>query len=184
MFRVRLPERHHDVHPTSADALQPPAMCLGRDVFRNTVLGRPAKYFDQAMIGHRPVSTEVLWTGSVGQLFRYPVKSMQGETVEQLTIGSGGVEGDRSLALLDRESGNVVSAHHPQKWGLLLHCSARWKGEPNRGGEIVVTLPDGSEERAGPHLEAVLSELLGRRVGLIREAPDGGSYEYLHPDIE
>jgi len=86
--------------------------------------------------------------------------------------------------LLDVESGRVASAHHPAKWGLLLHCSARWEGEPSAGGTVVVTLPDGSEAPAGPRVERLLSDLLGRRVQLIREAPEGGSYEIVHPDIE
>lgn len=108
---------------------------------------------------------------------------MQGERVDELRIKRGGVAGDRSYALLDLQTGRVASAHHPGKWGLLLHCSARWAGDPDAGGEVVVTLPDGTEERAGPHLEHLLSRLLGRQVGLIREAPQGGAYEILHPDI-
>ncbi len=124
------------------------------------------------------------WAGTIGALYRYPVKSMQGESVSRLDVGTGGVSGDRSLALLDLDSGRVVSAHHPQKWGSLLECRARWDGEPDAGGCVVVILPDGSEEPAGPGLEAKLSDLLGRRVGLIREAPEGGSYEIVHPDLE
>ena len=124
------------------------------------------------------------WSGVVGELFRYPVKSMQGERVGGLAVGPGGVVGDRALALLDLSTGHVASAHHPQKWGALLHCAARWEGDPDAGGSIVVTLPDGGEEAAGPRLERLLSDLLGRRVALIRKAPAGGAYEIVHPDIE
>ena len=118
-------------------------------------------------------------TAEVLTLFRYPVKSMQGESVEVLDVNPGGIDGDRSLALLDVESGRICSAHHPLKWGALLHCRARWED-----GRIVVTLPDGRQLEAGPELEEAISALTGRRVRLIREPPEAGSYEIVHPDVE
>ena len=39
--------------------------------------------------------------GTVAQLWRYPVKSFQGEEVERLAIGPGGAAGDRTLAVVD-----------------------------------------------------------------------------------
>jgi uncharacterized protein YcbX len=108
---------------------------------------------------------------------------MQGERVEQITLDPGGVEGDRAVALLDVETNTVASAHHPGKWGLLLRCQARWEGEPS-DGEIVVTMPDGTDHTVGPMLEAELSRLLGRRVTFVRENPEGGSYEIVHPEVD
>lgn len=120
---------------------------------------------------------------AVRALWRYPVKSMQGEAVQSVHLHPGGVEGDRALALLDLDTGRVASAHHPDVWGPLLQCQARWDGEPG-AGEVVVRLPDGREVSAGPRLERELGELVGRRVVLIRENPEGGSYEILHPDVD
>jgi uncharacterized protein YcbX len=63
----------------------------------------------------------VTLTGTVASLFRYPVRSMQGERVEFLDMKAGGANGDRTFALLDVDSGQVASAHHPDKWAALLH---------------------------------------------------------------
>jgi uncharacterized protein YcbX len=46
---------------------------------------------------------------------------MQGERVEFLDMKAGGANGDRTFALLDVDSGQVASAHHPDKWAALLH---------------------------------------------------------------
>src|SRR5262252_10558843 len=45
--------------------------------------------------------------GQVEALFRYPVKSMRGESLESATLGWHGLEGDRRLALrrLEERSG-------------------------------------------------------------------------------
>lgn len=126
--------------------------------------------------------SEVLAEGVVAALYRYPVKSMQGEQVTELSLSTRGAAGDRALALLDRASGLVASAHHPGKWGKLLQCSAR-HGRDGAVEEILVTLPDGEELAAGPELERRLVVLLGREVSLIRAAPADGRYEIVHPDV-
>ena len=41
----------------------------------------------------------------VVSLWRYPVKSMQGEELPAATIGELGIEGDRQWALVDLETG-------------------------------------------------------------------------------
>jgi uncharacterized protein YcbX len=122
--------------------------------------------------------------GSVAALYRYPVKSMQGEQVSSLYIGPGGIAGDRAFALIEVATGRVASAHHPGKWGRLLQCRARWQGDAATGGVVVVTLPDGAEEPVGESLERRLCALLGREVRFIREAPEGGRYEIVHPDVD
>jgi uncharacterized protein YcbX len=43
--------------------------------------------------------------GRVTELYRYPVKSMQGLAVESLQLGPDGVEGDRGRALIETASG-------------------------------------------------------------------------------
>ena len=48
--------------------------------------------------------------GVVAQLWRYPVKSFQGEQVEQLDLGPGGAAGDRTLAVVDPAARKVLSA--------------------------------------------------------------------------
>jgi uncharacterized protein len=48
--------------------------------------------------------------GSVAELWRFPVKSMKGEQLQEVTVTEQGVLGDRAYALIDGETGKVVSA--------------------------------------------------------------------------
>ena len=56
--------------------------------------------------------------GMVKDLFRYPVKSMQGERLREVDIGPQGVIGDRAYALREA-NGRVMTA---KKWPTLLEC--------------------------------------------------------------
>jgi hypothetical protein len=106
--------------------------------------------------------------GTVAELWRYPVKSMQGEQLRQAHVTEAGVEGDRAFALIDAETGNIASAKRPSRWGRLLEASARLAGS----GAATITLPDGEalatdDDRA----EKLLSEFIGRDVRLESTAP-------------
>jgi uncharacterized protein YcbX len=116
--------------------------------------------------------------GTVAALYRYPVKSMQGEQVRTMEVSQRGVSGDRAVALLDCETSQIASAHHPGKWAVLLHCSARWEHDA-----ILVTLPDGDTMPVGAELEARISALSERSVRFIREAPPDAQYEFMLPDV-
>ena len=90
--------------------------------------------------------------GTVAQLWRYPVKSFQGEPVEELAIAPGGTAGDRILAVVDPAAEKVLSA---KRYADLLLASARLDGS-----RVVITLPDGHEhasDDAGVH--AALSDV-------------------------
>src|SRR4051794_15738222 len=100
--------------------------------------------------------------GTVAQLWRYPVKSMQGEPVERLEMGPGGAAGDRVLAVVDPAAKKVLSA---KRYAELLLASARQVGDG-----VVVALPDGSQhDAADPSVHAALSAWLDHEVRL--EAP-------------
>ena len=97
--------------------------------------------------------------GTVAQVWRYPVKSMQGEQVERLELGPGGAVGDRGLAVVDPAAGKVLSA---KRYAQLLQASARRDGD-----DVVLTLPDGSEHTAAdPKVHDALSEWLDQDVRL------------------
>jgi len=109
---------------------------------------------------------DVAAAGSVAALRRHPVKSMLGEELPEAELGPRGVAGDRALALVDLESGQVASAKEPRLWKRLLACSASGAGD-----EVVLVLPGGERLPAGdPGVDGRLSALLGRRVAL-RDTP-------------
>jgi uncharacterized protein len=97
--------------------------------------------------------------GTIAQVWRYPVKSFQGEQVESLDLAPGGAVGDRTLAVVDPTAGKVLSA---KRHADLFMASARLDGD-----RVVITLPDGTEHAADdPGVHAALSDWLGLDVRL------------------
>lgn len=123
--------------------------------------------------------------GRVVALHRYPVKSMGGEALEAARMTPRGMEGDRACALVDRETGRVVSAKRPRMWGAVYGLSASFVRE-NGEASIRVRFEDGTTlsntGRAG--LEARLSALLGREVAFATQAAEGATCEYHWPDMD
>ena len=91
----------------------------------------------------------------VAEIWRYPVKSLQGERLEVAAVTAGGVEGDRRFAIYDLEAGFGLTARRAPE---LLFASARHRD--GRAPEI--TLPDGSIATG----DDALSAWLGRPVAL------------------
>jgi uncharacterized protein YcbX len=91
----------------------------------------------------------------VAELWRYPVKSLQGEQVELAALTTAGLEGDRRFALFDVETGFGLTGRRAPE---LLFAAARLSVD----GGVDITLPDGSVTRD----EDALSAWLGRRVTL------------------
>ncbi len=126
--------------------------------------------------------------GSVGALWRYPVKSMLGEELDAAEITARGVLGDRGYACVDLFSGRVASAKHPRKWAKLFECQAAYV-EPPRLNQplppVGITLPDGlyvtSDQRS---LTEDLSSALGRDVILFSTPPPDANLEEEWADIE
>lgn len=126
-------------------------------------------------------STAQAWNAAgmrVQALLRYPVKSMLGEALDRLLVDERGAEGDRRLALLDRETGHVASAKNPRLWRDLLTCTAHADAQGVR-----ISLPDGTDVAADdPGVDELLSRLTGRRVRLVTQRPDGATL--VRPDPE
>jgi uncharacterized protein YcbX len=128
---------------------------------------------------------------TVGRLWHFPVKSMQGEEVEEVLLGLGGIVGDRAYGFVDVETGRLASAKRPKRFGALLDCHARFLAPPSADAPpppIEVTLPDGTVVSAdsddGAELARRVTALLGREVRLISTAPDGLAFDELWPQIE
>ena len=115
--------------------------------------------------------------GTVGELWRYPVKSMQGERVESSVVTHRGLPGDRAYALVDVETGRLVSAKRPRPWGALMnHGASLVDGDTDPPG-VQITLADGTSFPAGPDAAEPLSRSLGRSVRVVSAAPQGAALE-------
>lgn len=105
-------------------------------------------------------------TAVVTQLFRYPVKSMMGESHSEVRITGRGVVGDRAWAVRDEVRGGIRGA---KKLPALMTFEARFTGEvPESGsGAAQITAPDGSTCMTGSDdVNAWLSERLDHEVSL------------------
>jgi uncharacterized protein YcbX len=126
--------------------------------------------------------------GTVRELWRFPVKSMQGERLDAAALGVAGLLGDRAYAIVDRESGKVASAKNPKRWPQLLDCRANFTRPPQSGEEVPpvqIELADGTSVTSDARdVDAVLSRFFGREVRLARTAPADFTIEQYHPDIE
>ena len=90
----------------------------------------------------------------VAEIWRYPVKSLQGERVDAALVTRAGIEGDRGYAIFDAETGFGLTARREPA---LLFASARRVDEG-----VEITLPDGSIAANDDDL----SFWLGRQVHL------------------
>jgi uncharacterized protein len=109
----------------------------------------------------------------VVELWRYPVKSLQGERVDATELTARGVAGDRRWALFDLGTGFGLTARRAPQ---LLHASARLRVD----GEVEIALPDGTVA----HDDDALSAWLCRSVAL-RSSEEVQRRRYENPsDIE
>lgn len=103
------------------------------------------------------------------ELWRFPVKSLQGEQVSSTELGPQGLKGDRQFAIFDVETGFGLTA---RRMPTLLFGAARMR--ENASPEIA--LPDGSVAED----DDALSAWLGRRVAL-RSAAEDVTRRYENP---
>jgi uncharacterized protein YcbX len=122
--------------------------------------------------------------GTVRELWRYPVKSMAGERLEQARLDAQGIPGDRGWAVRDEAAGEIRGG---KKLPQLMRCGARYLREP-AGGAVPpaeITLPDGATVTTDdPGVTERLSTLLGRAVTLwpLQPAENQAHYRRGLPD--
>jgi uncharacterized protein YcbX len=126
--------------------------------------------------------------GSVAGLWRFPVKSMKGEPIEQAELTARGLVGDRGYALIDVDTGKVVSAKSVKLFPRMLDCRAAFVEPPKSGDELPpvrITLPDSSTVTSdSSNATQMLSSYFGRNVRLAQAAPDDFTIDMYHPDVE
>jgi uncharacterized protein len=103
------------------------------------------------------------------ELWRYPVKSLQGEQLDVATVTANGLEGDRGFAIFDVETGLGLTGRRVPD---LLFASARVVGD----GDVEIQLADGTVTRD----DDALSDWLGKRV-MLRSADADVTRRYENP---
>jgi hypothetical protein len=113
--------------------------------------------------------------GQVSALWRYPVKSLGGEQVEQIDISPRGPHGDRLWAVRDLERDVTATA---RRIPALLGATARYVAPvasdagPGNAPEVEITFPDGSVcSSSDPDVHKKLSDLADRDVRLTALPP-------------
>jgi uncharacterized protein len=137
-------------------------------------------------------------TGTVVSLWRYPVKSMMGEELNSSYITERGLVGDRTYAVVDKQTGKVASAKNPRKWGKLFDFRSIFVDSPQDVNDIPpvrITFPDGTDILSNSyHMEewkeeedinSSLSYVFNRQVVLMKSSSlKKSSYEEYWPDID
>ncbi len=103
--------------------------------------------------------------GTVAQLWRYPVKSLQGQRCESVQVTRRGLAGDREYALVHAD-GRLASGKTTRRFrqvdGLL-----DLQGALDAEGELTIGFPDGQHHAAGdPSLTRALRHHFGAELTL------------------
>jgi uncharacterized protein YcbX len=126
--------------------------------------------------------------GSVARLWRFPVKSMRGVQLQEMDVTERGVLGDRAYALIDRDTGKVVSAKSVKLFPDLFECTAAFVEPPRRDRTmpaVLIRLPNGTSVRSdSSDVDHVLSAYFKRNITLARNAPNDFTIDQYHPDVE
>jgi uncharacterized protein YcbX len=104
--------------------------------------------------------------GTIAEIRRYPVKSMEGEVLDATPLGARGLPGDRAWAVRDEVRGGIRGA---KKIPALMRFAAVYPTPPAAEGSTpaVITLPDGSTcLTTDPDVNARLSRALDQPVTL------------------
>ncbi|MGA0840628.1 MAG: MOSC domain-containing protein [Pseudomonadales bacterium] len=101
--------------------------------------------------------------GTVREIWRFPVKSMGGESLAAAQLTACGLLGDRQWATRNDSAGEIQGA---KKMPLLMQCVARYRGAVGVDGlpPVDITLPDGS-------CTATDDAALGQKLSALLERP-------------
>jgi uncharacterized protein len=119
--------------------------------------------------------------GKISELWRYPVKTMQGELLETASITHKGLSGDRSFALVDKNSGRIISAKNPNKWKHVFNFSSSTfvsEEGSNSPPRISISFSDGDTVFTDDeNVNEILSKKIGTPVILTSQVPENATME-------
>lgn len=104
--------------------------------------------------------------GRIAEVRRYPIKSMEGEVLDEVELGPGGLPGDRAWAVRDEVRGGIRGA---KKIPALMELCSRYAKPPAPTGSspAEIELPDGTTIATGaPDVNERLSRALDHEVTL------------------
>jgi uncharacterized protein YcbX len=127
--------------------------------------------------------------GELASVYRYPVKSMAGESLHAVTLNERGIPGDRAWAVRDEIRGGIRGA---KKFPELMRMSARYEQPPSDSGSSAaeITLPDNTKAGTGDvDINEKLTRALGHAVTLWPLLPEDALDHYRrgppsHDDME
>lgn len=119
--------------------------------------------------------------GTIAELWRYPVKSMQGERIDTAELTELGISGDRRYALRDLTAGNIISAKVPSVGRPLLSCTATTHDDT-----VIIDIDgdtyDINTDRSA--LDTALTSLLGRPVRIEHAGTEPETYTSEWPELD
>lgn len=105
--------------------------------------------------------------GNVKELWRFPFKSMAGESLESTPIDKTGIVGDRRWSVRDKRLDELITC---KAFPSLLMCAAKYMEAPRPGFEatpVSITIPDGRTITTNDaSADLALSAVVGRPVSL------------------
>jgi uncharacterized protein YcbX len=121
--------------------------------------------------------------GRVAGLWRYPVQSMRGETLREVTLWANGMPGDRAWGVLDPAEGKLAAAAKGKKpWRDLIRWQARFLREPEKSqpnAPVEIRLPEGDViDSDTPDRDARIAAALGTPAQLVARHIGNQTYGY------
>jgi uncharacterized protein YcbX len=122
---------------------------------------------------------------------------MMGEEINSSYVTERGLVGDRTYAVVDKQTGKVASAKNPRKWGKLFDFRSIFVDSPHDVNDIPpirITFPNGTnilykhhhdEKEVEDNINSNLSYVFDREVALMKSSSfEKSSYEEYWPDID
>jgi uncharacterized protein len=117
---------------------------------------------------------------------------MLGEELNSSYVTERGLVGDRTYAIVDKQTGKAASAKNPRKWGKLFDFRSMFIDSPNDNTNNIppvrITFPDGGNifsDRKEDDMDSRLSDVFNREVRLMKASDfEEPSYEEYWPDID
>ncbi|MFZ5792260.1 MAG: MOSC domain-containing protein [Pseudomonadota bacterium] len=121
--------------------------------------------------------------GRVAELWRYPVQSMRGEAMSDVTIWPNGMPGDRAWGVLDPAEGKIAAAAKGKKpWRELIRWQAHFLREPEKTdptAPVEIRLPDGELiDGTAPDRDHRIAAAIGAPAKLVARHIGNQAYGY------